>query len=106
MTSRYQDNFLNSSSKSPRHGSSSTESSTATPHHQATSNTSAQKKAKWYNPANLLKISPEPVNPWASNPFTSTSSPGKEESRRASVRLHDQRRGYLGPQKIVGYYKP
>lgn len=72
-------------------------------------NPSTEKKAKWYNPANLLNISPEPVNPWASDPFSSESvRKEKEESRRASVspKWQDQRRGYAGGWKIVGYYKP
>ena len=99
MTSRYQDNFRHKSFSSP-----------PTSHNtfdESANSTSKEKKHKWYNPANLLKITPEPVNAWASDPFSSERA-GKEENRRASVspKLQDQHRGYAGGWKIVGYYKP
>jgi len=111
MTSRYQDNFRHTSFQSSFSAPTSSTRNTSVsssntlidtkPHHH-------QKTAKWYNPANLLKITPEPVNPWASDPFSS-STVSKEDSRRASLSgdcLPDQRRGYLGKKVVVGYYRP
>ena len=108
MTSRYQDNFLHTSldskSSPSAHNSSVSSSNVA----KDNNNTHQKKSTKWYNPANLLKISPEPINPWASNPFSSAEPLCKEDIRRvglAGVRLQDQRRGYLGKERIVGYRK-
>jgi hypothetical protein len=74
----------------------------------ASSNT---KSKKWFNPivSNLLKITPEPpVNPWAADPFCFSSHQGvkKGDSATGSEKgdfRPDQRRGYLGRKKVVGW---
>jgi hypothetical protein len=73
---------------------------------------------KWLSPivSNLLKITPEPpINPWAADPFSRhQQTTSKEESQRASLSgagagaskgdfRPDQRRGYLGRKKVVGW---
>lgn len=106
MTSRYQDNFLHKSLLFR-----SSISAHSAPHNPSTLTTSSQtqqKQKKWFNPSNLLKITPEPVNPRAGDPFSSEIV-SKEDNRKASaaqVKLHDQHKGYAGGWKIVGYYKP
>lgn len=102
MTSRQQDNFLPASADSKPSPSSHNPS---VPSSTAAHTTHQKKSAKWYHPANLLKIGPEPINPWASNPFSSAEPLRKEDGRRARVRLQDQRRGYLGKERLVGYSK-
>ena len=86
----------------------------------ATPDLKTNKSKKWFNPivpiSNLLKITPEPpINPWAADPFSRHSHRvDKEESQRASISgagpgaskgyfRPDQRRGYLGRKKVVGW---